>query len=56
MEHHQPYSQLMQGTAPQSVNQSVVLLGGGILKEVSNANSSRVDAYNQFKEFKERFI
>jgi hypothetical protein len=38
------------------VNQSVVLLGGSMLKEVSNANSSRFEAYNQFQEFKERFI
>jgi hypothetical protein len=52
----QALSHIISGTVPSTVNQSIVLLGGGVLKDQSNSNSSRVDAYHQFQEFKERFI
>jgi hypothetical protein len=56
IEQSQACSHIISGTGPSTVNQSIVLLGGGVLKEQSNLNSSRVDAYHQFQEFKERFI
>ncbi len=56
IEQSQACSHIISGTVPLTVNQSIVLLGGGVLKDQINLNSSRADAYNQFQEFKERFI